>query len=96
MNGPTDGYAYNRIELAYLDDLVVDVGQTHFQSDSPLALRYKYFKAAASWLKNPNKDADREKEELIKRALLAEYDDPAPKDAPLCDGEHLDGGHNDR
>jgi hypothetical protein len=75
---PDDGFAYSPIELSAIDDIEVDVLQTHLQDDSPIAIRWKYFQHASRLPINPYADEDRKTGNLLTRAILAEYENPEP------------------
>lgn len=86
---PNDGDAYSPRELAAIDDIDVDLNQTHFGTASPLAVRWQFFAHAARLAINPTRESDQTIAALISRAVLAEFENRTP--APFNNDAETDG-----
>jgi hypothetical protein len=72
---PTDGYAYNPLELAAIWELEVDFIEMVRNHE----YKYKYFEHVIAEFNHPE---DIRAKEILRRALLAEHYNQAPEEPP--------------
>jgi hypothetical protein len=77
---PVDGFAFNKYELNDLFAIEVDITQTHIVKGTPMELRWRFFEHASKLEVNTRREEDTAARDLLRRALLAEYEDPEPKE----------------
>lgn len=74
MANPTDGYAYNKVELGAIWSLPVELADVV----NSFAKKFEFMTQCAASPTNPEREKDAYNRDLIKRALLAEVGDPEP------------------